>query len=285
MTEPRKSKRKWDQFVHVSHKAVQTQMEIDNLGLNMKDTTPAEKEDLRKIHAKIVEQEEIFVKERAKWEAENRCRYNKNEFFINRCRWEAEYKKRHFQSVYEDRRKAVKDVPCFWVTAMYANKIIRKEIAKHDEDALEFLKDIKSCRTDDLKGFQLEFMFDSSNPYFKNEVLTKKYELKDGGECTFLMAVGTEINWYPGKTLTESIEKMTIGSEVVQVAQTCQSFFNFFATKTHRTSLCLDEDADKLKGNIIPLDYAIAVILRDDIIPHAISWFNYDEEAAMDEED
>ncbi|PRQ46276.1 putative nucleosome assembly protein (NAP) [Rosa chinensis] len=133
-------------------------------------------------------------------------------------------------------RKAVKDVPCFWVTAMYANKIIRKEIAKHDEDALEFLKDIKSCRTDDLTGFQLEFMFDSSNPYFKNEVLTKKYELKDGGEyCTFLMAIGTEINWYPGKTLTESIEKMTIGSEVVQVAQNMSKFLQL---------LCCENSSD-----------------------------------------
>lgn len=61
----------------------------------------------------------------------------------------------------------------------------------------------------------------------------------------------TEINWYPGKTLTESIEKMTIGSEVVQVAQTCQSFFNFFATKTHRTSLCLDEDAVSLDSYMV----------------------------------
>lgn len=49
---------------------------------------------------------------------------------------------------------------------------------KHDEEALGYLKDIKHSEIKEPKGFKLEFFF-NTNPYFKNTVLTKTYELVD----------------------------------------------------------------------------------------------------------
>ena len=57
-----------------------------------------------------------------------------------------------------------------------------------DEEALKFLKDIKWCRIDVLKGFKLEFFFDT-NPFFKNSVLTKMYHTIDEADL-----IG-ESNW------------------------------------------------------------------------------------------
>lgn len=107
-----------------------------------------------------------------------------------------------------------------------------------------------------MKGFQLKFIF-AANPYFENEFLTKKYELKvDNNQSITLNAIGyflflcctdftqqcfcsviflikfgvsfrTEINWYPSKNLTENDE----------------SFFNFFDTITYHNRVYFDEEA------------------------------------------
>lgn len=52
------------------------------------------------------------------------------------------------------------------------------QLTERDEGALIYLKDIKYSKLDEGKGFKLEFFFDT-NPYFKNSVLTKTYQLID----------------------------------------------------------------------------------------------------------
>lgn len=64
------------------------------------------------------------------------------------------------------------------------------KIAKHDEEALYLLNDIKSRRTSNLKGFELKFTFDTPNPYFKNNFLSKTYELTGDNESISLKAIG-----------------------------------------------------------------------------------------------
>jgi nucleosome assembly protein 1-like 1 len=93
-------------------------------------------------------------------------------------------------------------VPNFWLTAMKNNEVLVEEIQERDEAALKFLKDIKWFRIDNPKGFKLEFYFDA-NPFFKNTVLTKTYHMIDEDEPILEKAIGTEIEWYPGKCLTQ----------------------------------------------------------------------------------
>ncbi|OMO66276.1 Nucleosome assembly protein (NAP) [Corchorus olitorius] len=133
-----------------------------------------------------------------------------------------------------DKGAEEKGVPDFWLTAMKTNDILAAEISERDEGALKYLKDIKWSRVDDPKGFKLEFLFDS-NPYFKNSVLEKTYHVvDDGNEPILEKAIGTKIEWYPGK--------------------------------------CLTQKADELQDRV-EHDYNIGSVIQEKLIPHAVSWF------------
>ncbi|QCE09064.1 nucleosome assembly protein 1-like 1 [Vigna unguiculata] len=127
-----------------------------------------------------------------------------------------------------DKFMEVKGIPKFWLAVMKSNEKLGELITKDDEGALEYLKDIKSCRIDHFKGFKLEFFF-SRNPYFKNSVLEKTYTIDKAGPV-FIKAKGTEIEWRPRKCLTSKIEE-------------------------------------------IQKDYELGCVIRDQIIPQAVSWF------------
>ena len=53
---------------------------------------------------------------------------------------------------------------------MFLWLVIGFQITDPDEGALKYLKDIKWCRIDNLKGFKIDFYF-GINPFFKNFVL------------------------------------------------------------------------------------------------------------------
>ncbi|KAM5561919.1 nucleosome assembly protein 1,1 [Rosa sericea] len=228
------------------------------------------RDQLKEIHAEIVKEEALFVEERKRWVADNRDLYtDMNKFFVERCLWETEFKEIHLKPLYEKRCIAAKGVPAFWLTAMIANKILYKQIAERDTKALYFLNDIESSRTTDLKGFELKFTFDDHNPYFKNKVLTKKYEVIDDNESVSLKAIGTKIDWHPSQKLTQ------------QSGKSSESFFKFFSSYATVDPLSFDKEADELKGDI-PTDYLIGTKFRDKIIPHAISWYTFSEDDDSD---
>ncbi|KAM7510831.1 hypothetical protein LguiB_009706 [Lonicera macranthoides] len=145
-----------------------------------------------------------------------------------------------------DQSMTDKGVPNFWLTAMKTNEVLAEEISESDEGALQYLKDIKWSRIDGSKGFKLEFFFDS-NPYFKNTVLTKTYHMINEDEHILENSIGTEIEWYPGKILTEKILKKKVkkGSKnfkPIMRSEDCESFFNFFSPPQVPVS---DDDIDE----------------------------------------
>ncbi|XP_019454972.1 PREDICTED: nucleosome assembly protein 1;2-like isoform X4 [Lupinus angustifolius] len=177
-----------------------------------------------------------------------------------------------------EKGKVEKGVPGFWLNALKNNDILAEEISERDEDALNFLKDIKWSRVEDPKGFKLEFYFDS-NPYFTNSVLTKTYHMIDEDEPILEKAIGTEIQWHPGKTLTEKVlkkkpKKGSKNAKPITKTEKCESFFNFFnPPEVPEDDEEIDEDlADELQ-NQIEQDYDIGSTIKDKIIPHAVSWF------------
>ncbi|XP_057252079.1 nucleosome assembly protein 1;4 isoform X2 [Beta vulgaris subsp. vulgaris] len=169
-------------------------------------------------------------------------------------------------------------VPNFWVTAMKTNEVLAEEITERDEGALKYLKDIKWARIDDPKGFKLEFFFDT-NPYFKNTVLSKTYHMIDEDEPILEKAIGTEIEWLPGKCLTQKIlkkkpKKGSKNAKPITKTESCESFFNFFnPPQVPDDDDDLDEDAAEELQNLMEQDYEIGSTIRDKIIPHAVSWF------------
>ncbi|XP_074273697.1 nucleosome assembly protein 1;3-like isoform X2 [Silene latifolia] len=167
-------------------------------------------------------------------------------------------------------------VPNFWLIAMKSNEAVAELIQKHDEDALRYLKDIKWCRiqvTDDMypdpkatEGFKLEFVFDS-NPYFRNSVLSKTYCMYDEDNDIIEKVIGTPIEWFPGKCLTNKVLSMS-KSSIGMTRTILDSFFNFF----NPIEVTEDADAERVESLMQP-DYSAALSLRDVIIPHAVYWF------------
>ncbi|KAI3804657.1 hypothetical protein L1987_26365 [Smallanthus sonchifolius] len=187
-------------------------------------------------------------------------------------------------------------VPNFWLTAMKSNEVLVDEISESDEGALQYLKDIKWCRIPGAKGFKLELYF-NPNPYFKNSVLTKTYEMVNEEEHILEKAIGTEIEWFPGKNLTQKVlrKKPKKGSRSIKPpitkTENCESFFNFFnPPQIPDDEEDIDEDTAELLQNQMEHDYDIGSTIRDKIIPHAVSWFTgeaaqNDEYEIEDEED
>ncbi|KAK9101357.1 hypothetical protein Scep_024787 [Stephania cephalantha] len=174
--------------------------------------------------------------------------------------------------------KSGKGVPDFWLIAMKNNDVLAEEITENDEGALKYLKDIKWCRIDDPKGFKLEFFFEA-NPYFKNTVLTKMYHMIDDDEPILEKAIGTYIEWFPGKCLTQKVlkKKPRKGSKnpkPVTKTEKCDSFFNFFSPpEVPEEDEDIDEEVAEDLQNEMEQDYDIGSTIRDKIIPHAVSWF------------
>ncbi|KAH7858763.1 hypothetical protein Vadar_027731 [Vaccinium darrowii] len=178
----------------------------------------------------------------------------------------------------EDKEAEEKGVPSFWVTAMKTNEVLAEEISERDEEALKYLKDIKWCRLDNPKGFKLEFFFET-NPFFSNSVLTKTYHMIDDDEPILEKAIGTEIEWYPGKCLTQKIlkkkpKKGSKNAKPITKTENCESFFNFFSPpQVPEDEDDIDEDTAEELQNQMEQDYDIGSTIRDKIIPHAVSWF------------
>ncbi|KAJ1258032.1 hypothetical protein BS78_10G042800 [Paspalum vaginatum] len=178
----------------------------------------------------------------------------------------------------EGKETDAKGVPDFWLTAMKTNEVLSEEIQERDEAALKYLKDIKWSRIEDPKGFKLEFFFDT-NPFFKNAVLSKTYHMVDEDDPILEKAIGTEIEWYPGKNLTQKIlkkkpKKGSKNPKPITKTEDCESFFNFFnPPQVPEDDEDIDEEtADELQGQM-EQDYDIGTTIRDKIIPHAVSWF------------
>eukprot|EP00268_Persea_americana_P066645 TRINITY_DN90_c0_g2_i2.p1 TRINITY_DN90_c0_g2~~TRINITY_DN90_c0_g2_i2.p1 ORF type:complete len:386 (+),score=128.07 TRINITY_DN90_c0_g2_i2:194-1351(+) len=190
----------------------------------------------------------------------------------------------------EDKTTEEKGVPDFWLTAMKTNEVLADEISERDEGALKYLKDIKWCRIDDPKGFKLDFFFDP-NPYFKNSVLTKTYHMIDDDEPILEKAIGTEIEWFPGKCLTQKLlkkkpRKGSKNTKPITKTENCESFFNFFnPPQVPEDDDDIDEETAEELQNQMEQDYDIGSTIRDKIIPHAVSWFTGEAVQGEDFED
>ncbi|CAM8979096.1 unnamed protein product [Rhodiola kirilowii] len=182
-----------------------------------------------------------------------------------------------------------KGVPEFWLTVLKANAVLAQEITKRDEEALKYLKDIKWSLIEEPKGFKLEFFFET-NPFFKNAVLTKTYHVVEEDEPVIDKVIGTEIEWYAEKDLTKKLVQRkpkkgaAADDKPISKLKDVDSFFNFFKPPQVPENVDeIDEEAVEELHIQIEEDYGIGSTIRDDIIPHAVSWFT--GEATNDEDD
>ncbi|KAL6182728.1 hypothetical protein ACLB2K_044141 [Fragaria x ananassa] len=163
-------------------------------------------------------------------------------------------KKRQFGSKNLSASGTEKGIPEFWLYDMNAIYVLDKEIKDYDQGALKHLVNIKWLRTN-LKVFKLEFYF-RPNSFFKNSILTVTYHMTHEDEFIIEKILGTEIEW----TSKNRLKKRRPGNR--------RSFFDIFSPPEAHDA-CKDL---KLK-DILQRNYLIGSIIRDDIIPRAVSWF------------
>ncbi|XP_024972371.1 nucleosome assembly protein 1;4-like isoform X2 [Cynara cardunculus var. scolymus] len=260
----------------------------------LESLTPAVRkrvEVLRSIQSEHDELEAKFFEERAALEAKYQKLYeplySKRYDIVNGVVEVDGVKNEDAMHQTDDKAGEEKGVPNFWLTAMKTHEILAEEISERDEEALKYLKDIKWNRIDDPKGFKLEFFFDT-NPFFKNSVLTKVYHMIDDDEPILEKAIGTDIEWLPGKCLTQKIlkkkpKKGSKNAKPITKTENCESFFNFFSPpEVPEDEDDIDEEMAEELQNQMEQDYDIGSTIRDKIIPHAVSWFT--GEAAQEDD-
>ncbi|CAM9545720.1 unnamed protein product [Ascophyllum nodosum] len=183
-------------------------------------------------------------------------------------------------------------VPHFWMQCMLHHEALHDVVCEPDLEALYYLSDVRCVDKDDLLGFTLEFHFDD-NPYFTNSVLKKRYDtanIMDQGEPLLEGVHGTEINWKTGRNLCERTIRRKVKlrgarsgeARTVTKVEKTESFFKFFQNPIMYEADD-DEDDEEQYNFSFDMDYEVARIFRNHLIPNAVLWFT--GEAVSDEED
>lgn len=164
--------------------------------------------------------------------------------------------------VYDQRTELLKNIPDFWLTAFLSHPALGELLNDEDQKIFKYISSLDVEDFKDLKsGYSITFNF-NPNPYFEDTKLTKTFTFSDEDEGTKVIA--TQIKWKEGMGLPNGVNHEKKGNKR-QLAE--QSFFSWFT----------EQKDDELEG----LDDEIAEIIKEDLWPNPLTYFNND----VDEED
>jgi len=104
--------------------------------------------------------------------------------------------------LYTERAGVIKNIPNFWNIAVANHAHLMDALNDSDVEVMKYLDflNVEDTQTDDsLIGFRIDLGF-KTNPFFKNEVLTKDFKFSEDGE--FVSVNPCKIDWKEGKDLT-----------------------------------------------------------------------------------
>lgn len=248
------------------------------------------------------------------------------EFQEELLRLEVKYESK-YQPLYEKRSSIVRGpsgcgseedgVPGFWLKALKHNYILSDMITEADEGALASLIDVRCQRLPDGHSFRLEFEF-AKNEYFSDTVLSKTLYFRTNHEDDSVnvdldRSEGCAIHWHPSRNLTVRVVKKTQRHKTKNVIRTVEkeeateSFFSFFSTtelpqqhpssssareegkgEDHDSNDNGDEELLDAYHQSMSIDFEIADIIRNKVVPDAVNWFlglAEDDSAPFDDED
>ncbi|KAL5725438.1 Asparagine-rich protein (ARP protein) [Ranunculus cassubicifolius] len=167
--------------------------------------------------------------------------------------------------VYVKRTDIIKGIPHFWLTAFNSHPAIADILNEEDQKIFKFLDSIDVEDFKDVKsGYSITFHF-SSNPYFEDEKLTKTFSFSDEG---ITKITGTTIKWKEGSGLANGDNNGKKGNK-----RPCpeDSFFTWFSETT----------PNEIDG--VPDE--IAEIIKEDLWPNPLKYFNNGNEVEEEDED
>mmetsp|Transcript_6234 Transcript_6234/g.11467 ORF Transcript_6234/g.11467 Transcript_6234/m.11467 type:complete len:377 (+) Transcript_6234:2-1132(+) len=180
----------------------------------------------------------------------------------------------------------------FWIVAMLNHDYLRRFISKDDQKALQYLIDVRTSQAGKgEQGFELEFEFHPSNPYFSDTVLRKTYiTVRDENTEEAVDAIHTnpkKMSWTNSSVNLPRLAK----------AKNTRSFFSWFqappgikkeneekkkpsmaddfpAEVAHQDPEEEDENlSDEDKQKRLQEDLDIASVFKNSLVPYAYRWF------------
>eukprot|EP00258_Populus_trichocarpa_P016243 XP_006374470.1 NAP1-related protein 2 [Populus trichocarpa] len=159
--------------------------------------------------------------------------------------------------VYDKRNEIIKSIPDFWLTAFLSHPALGTLLSEEDQKVFKYLSSLEVEDSKDVKsGYSITFNFES-NPYFEETKLTKSFSFHDEGTTEI---TSTPINWKEGMGLPNGVSHEKKGNKRLWADE---SFFSWFGNT-------------QPKGMIDDMQDEVAEIIKEDLWPNPLSYFNTD---------
>eukprot|EP00250_Pteridium_aquilinum_P005597 c15669_g1_i1 orf=478-1269(-) len=167
--------------------------------------------------------------------------------------------------VYQKRNEIIQGISDFWLTAFLSHPALSEVLTEEDQQVFKFLQSLDVEDFKDVKsGYSITFTF-RPNPYFEDSKLVKVFRFSDEGTTSIS---GTQPRWKDGMDFTNGIRhevgmKRSIPEE---------SFFKWFSETQQKDS------SDGIHDEV-------AEIIREDLWPNPLKYFNNDQDTDDDDDD
>ncbi|KAL6541826.1 Asparagine-rich protein (ARP protein) [Orobanche gracilis] len=170
--------------------------------------------------------------------------------------------------VYDKRNDVIKSIPDFWLTAFMNHPALSELLTEEDQKIFKYLNNLEVEDCKDVKsGYSITFHF-KPNPYFEDSKLTKTFAFLEEGTTKI---TATSIKWIEGM----GIPNIAAEDKGKKRSHVEESFFTWFNDSQHN-------------GDIEEIPDEVAEIIKDDLWPNPLTYFNNEadeEEYETDDED
>jgi len=168
--------------------------------------------------------------------------------------------------VYARRNEIIREIPDFWLTAFLSHPILGELLTEDDQKIFKHLVSIDVDEFQDIKsGYSITLTF-SSNSYFEDTKLMKTCSLSDDGNIT---VEATSIKWKAGMDIANGKAYTKDGLKRLLIDESFFTWFNDAKNKSFSQG-AMDEVAD---------------IIKEELWPNPMKYFNDDAEEEFEEEE
>ncbi|KAL3617976.1 NAP1-related protein 2 [Castilleja foliolosa] len=171
--------------------------------------------------------------------------------------------------VYDKRNNVIKSIPDFWLTAFMSHPALSELLTEEDQKIFKYLNNLEVEDCKDVKsGYSITFHF-KPNPYFEDTKLTKTFAFLEEGTTKI---TATSIKWKEGMGISNGSAEEKKGNKRPHVEESFFSWFNDYPQN----------------GDIEEIQDEVAEIIKDDLWPNPLTYFNNEvdeEEFEIDDDE